>query len=446
MVQEGGLRAPVRKSLEIDNDRFWNSEDLDKELRRQFDVCHSCRRCFNLCDSFPKLFDLVDETPTGDVHTVDEDKFWQVIDNCYLCDTCFKTKCPYVPPHEWNVDFPHLMLRAKAVKFSEGRVKTRDKLLTSTVAVGKFAGLPIVSEVTNAINKIPTMRKVIEKVSGIHSEAPIPRFERPSYRQAISKSENRVSALAEQQKDNENVPKVALFVTCYGNQNSPDLVLDMQQVFEHNGIQLRVIKSDSCCGMPKFELGDLESVKKFAQQNMTEMKELVDQGYVITAPIPSCVLMYRKELPLLLPNEGSVQRIAGAMRDPFEILMDLKRSGQLYTDFKTELGNVAYHAPCHQRVQNIGYKTKEILELVPNTNVTLIERCSGHDGTYAVKKESYPQAKKICRPIVRAIDKSAPDIFISDCPMAFDLIDQGTERSSAFKSAFAALKFAYGVE
>lgn len=444
--KEGSLGAPVRHPVDWQDPDFYDKNSLESELERVFDICHTCRRCVSLCNSFPTLFDLIDESETMELDSVPKSSYESVVDECYMCDLCYLTKCPYVPPHEWNVDFPHLMLRAKAVKFSEGRVRTRDKLLTSTVAVGKFAGLPIVSEITNAVNNSKTMRKAIEKVGGIHSEAPIPKFERPSYRQAVSKNGRSVNNLIQQRRHEENMPKVALFVTCYGNQNSPSLVLDMEKVFEHNGIPLRVIQSDSCCGMPKFELGDLESVRKFADQNMTEMVELVKQGYLISAPIPSCVLMYRKELPLLLPDQKSVQQVAGAMRDPFEILIDLKKSGQLKTDFTRHLGNIAYHAPCHQRVQNIGYKTKEILELVPNTNVTLIERCSGHDGTYAVKQESYPQAKKICRPIVRAIDKSGPDIYISDCPMAFDLIDQGTERTSAFKSAFAALKFAYGVE
>lgn len=437
--KEGSLGAPVRHPIDWQDPKFYDKNALESEMERVFDICHTCRRCVSLCNAFPTLFDLIDESETMELDTVPKASFESVVDECYMCDLCYLTKCPYVPPHEWDVDFPHLMLRAKAVKFSEGRVRMRDKLLSSTVAVGKFAGLPIVSEITNAVNNSKILRKAIEKIGGIHSEAPIPKFERPSYRKAIS-------ALKEQRRDNEIMPKVALFVTCYGNKNSPSLVLDMQKVFEHNGIPLRVIQSDSCCGMPKFELGDLESVRKFAEKNMTEMKELVAQNYIISAPIPSCVLMYRKELPLLLPNDESVQLVARAMRDPFEILMDLKKSGQLNTNFYKELGNVAYHAPCHQRVQNIGYKTKEILELVPNTNVTLIERCSGHDGTYAVKEESYPQAKKICRPIVRAIDKSDPDIYISDCPMAFDLIDQETECSSAFKSAFAALKFAYGVK
>ena len=444
--KEGSLEAPVRHPIDWQDPAFYDKNALESEMERVFDICHTCRRCVSLCNAFPSLFDLIDESETMELDSVPKASYESVVDECFMCDLCYLTKCPYVPPHDWDVDFPHLMLRAKAVKFSEGRVMTRDKLLTSTVAVGKFAGLPIVSEIVNAVNTNKTMRKVIEKVGGIHSEAPLPKFERPSYRQAVSKTEKTLNDSVGRPRDEGTEQKVALFVTCYGNQNSPSLVSDMQKVFEHNGIMLRVIKSDSCCGMPKFELGDLESVRVFADQNMAEMKELAEQGFVITAPIPSCVLMYRKELPLLLPNNEAVQLVAKAMRDPFEILIDLKRSGQLNMDFTENLGNVAYHAPCHQRVQNIGYKTKEILELVPNTNVTLIERCSGHDGTYAVKHESYPQAKKICRPIVRAIDKSAPDIYISDCPMAFDLIDQGTECSSAFKSAFAALKFAYGVE
>ena len=235
-------------------------------MERVFDICHTCRRCVSLCNAFPSLFDLIDESETMELDSVPKASYESVVDECFMCDLCYLTKCPYVPPHEWDVDFPHLMLRAKAVKFSEGRVMTRDKLLTSTVAVGKFAGLPIVSEIVNAVNTNKTMRKAIEKVGGIHSEAPLPKFERPSYRQTVSKTEKALNDSIGRTRDEGKVPKVALFVTCYGNQNSPSLVSDMQKVFEHNGIMLEVIKSDSCCGMPKFELGDLESVRLFAEQ------------------------------------------------------------------------------------------------------------------------------------------------------------------------------------
>ena len=443
--KEGSIEAPVRHPVKWRDKKFYDKESLDQELERVFDICHTCRRCVSLCNAFPTLFDLIDESSTMEVDGVSKESFSSVVDQCYLCDLCYLTKCPYVPPHEWQVDFPHLKLRDKAVSFEEGSVKIRDRVLTSTVSVGKLAGLPVVSEFVNKASDNRYARTLLEKVGGVHAKAPLPKFERSTFRKKYVKYKGVEKKEDEVQPVVSSDLKVALFVTCYGNYNSPSLVKDMQDIFQLNGINLNVIQSDSCCGMPKFELGDLKSVQKFAKENIGEMTKLVEEGYFITAPIPSCVLMYRKELPLLLPEDHNVKSVADVMFDPFELLMVLHSKGMLNTNFVESLGTVAYHAPCHQRVQNIGFKTKEVLELVPGTSVDVVERCSGHNGTYAVKKESYSFAKKICRPVIRSINEKNPDFYISDCPMAFDLIAQGMESTSSFRSAFSALKFAYGV-
>ena len=443
--KEGSLEAPVRHPVKWREKNFYDKESLNQELERVFDICHTCRRCVSLCNAFPTLFDLVDESSTMEVDGVPKESFSSVVDQCYLCDLCYLTKCPYVPPHEWKVDFPHLMLRAKAVSFEEGKAKIRDKILTSTITVGKLAGLPVVSEVVNKVSDNRFARTLLEKIGGIHAKAPLPKFERSTFRKKYVESNDFEKKAGDVQSVASSGLKVALFVTCYGDYNSPSLVRDMQDVFRLSGINLKVIQSDSCCGMPKFELGDLQSVEKFNKENIGEMVKLAKEGYFITAPIPSCVLMYRKELPLLIPEDHSVKSVADAMLDPFELLMMLHSRGTLNTNFVESLGTVAYHAPCHQRVQNIGFKTKEVLELVPGTSVNVVEKCSGHNGTYAVKKESYPFAKKICRPVIRSINEKNPDFYISDCPMAFDLIEQGMESMSSFKSGFAALKFAYGI-
>jgi Fe-S oxidoreductase len=196
--------------------------------------------------------------------------------------------------------------------------------------------------------------------------------------------------------------------------------------------------------MPKLELGDLKAVEKLKDANIAQLSELVADGYDIVAPIPSCVLMFKQELPLMFPEDAAVQKVKAAFFDPFEYLMLRHRAGLLLTDFKGSLGTIAWHVPCHQRVQNIGLKTKEVLELVSNTKVTPIERCSGHDGTYAVKAENYAHAKKICRPVVKRVGDEPFDHYLSDCPMAGELIEQGVERERA-SSAFALLRQAYGI-
>ncbi len=439
--REGSLEAPTRHPLDWRSPDFYNKDSLFHELERVYDICHGCRRCVSLCNSFPVLFDLVDESPTMEVDGIKKDDYWKVVDQCYLCDLCYMTKCPYVPPHEWNVDFPHLMLRAKAVKFKDGEVSLRDKVLTSTDAVGKLASIPVVVQAVNAANNSKPLRQVMEKVIGIHADAPLPRFESNTARKRL---EHAPAAPARAEPTAETTGKVAVFLTCYGNRNAPAVVEDMVAVFRHNDIEVRITGSEVCCGMPKLELGDLETVAKHREANVAALLPLVEQGYDLIAPIPSCVLMFKQELPLMFPEDERLAKIKRAFFDPFEYLMLRHKAGKLRTDFNEAIGKVAHHVPCHQRVQNIGLKTKEVLELAPDTSVTSIERCSGHDGTYAVKAENYAFAKKICKPVVNRIAEGGFDHYLSDCPMAGELIEQGVATSEA-TSAFTLLRQAYGI-
>jgi Fe-S oxidoreductase len=254
--REGNLEAPTRHPLDWRNPNFHDPASLEKELERIFEICHGCRRCVSLCQTFPTLFDLVDASESMEVDGVAKADYWKVVDHCYLCDLCYMTKCPYVPPHEWNLDFPHTMLRAKAVKHRQGEVKLRDRILTSTDAVGRFAGIPIVAPVVNTVNGIGPARKALEAVAGIHSEAWLPRFESRSLRRRLDRLPD----------DTPGVPagrtrgKVALFATCYMNRNEPGPGEDLVAVFEHNGIPVKIVSQEKCCGMPKLELGDLDSV------------------------------------------------------------------------------------------------------------------------------------------------------------------------------------------
>src|SRR5688572_5693880 len=191
-AREGSLEAPTRHPLDWLKPEFYDESKLHAELARVFDICHGCRRCFSLCNAFPTLFDAVDESATGEVESVDRKVFWDVVDHCYLCDMCYMTKCPYVPPHPWNVDFPHLMLRAKAVKHARGRTSVRDKILSSTEAVGRIAGIPVVVEAVNAANRNATARKLLEKTLGVHVKAPVPRYHSDTYRKRRRKKERRL--------------------------------------------------------------------------------------------------------------------------------------------------------------------------------------------------------------------------------------------------------------
>ncbi|MCW8944826.1 MAG: heterodisulfide reductase-related iron-sulfur binding cluster [Sedimenticola sp.] len=441
-VKEGNLEAPTRHPIDWKNPDFYNESSLNEELERVFDICHGCRRCVSLCHSFPTLFDLVDESPTYEVDGVDKADFWKVVDHCYLCDLCFMTKCPYTPPHEWNLDFPHLMLRAKAVKYKKGEMPLRDKILTSTDAVGSFAGFPVVASIVNTVNKMKPTRKLLEATLGVHADAKLPEFHSNTLRKRLR---SKVGVAAEGEAAGPTKGKVALFATCYGNRNEPVTGEDLVTVFEHNGIPVTLAQKEQCCGMPKLELGNLEAVEQAMQGNIPGLAKLVDEGWDIIAPVPSCALMFKQELPLLFPENSDVIKVSKAIYDPFEYLALRNKHGKLNTDFKTSLGKVAYHAACHQRVQNIGSKTREVLSLVPDTTVEAIERCSGHDGTYAVKKEFHEASMKIVKPVVNRVKQAEADHYGSDCPMAGHHIEQGMADGSKTEHPMSLLRKAYGI-
>ncbi len=422
MAREGNLEAPTRHPLDWLSDDFYNEESLNKELERVFDICHGCRRCVSLCASFPTLFDLVDESETMEVDGVDKKDYIKVVDQCYLCDLCYMTKCPYTPPHEWNLDFPHLMLRAKAVKYRKGEVPARDKFLSNTDGLGKFAGIPIVTQTVNAVNRMKSTRAVVENLLGVDKDAWLPEFATTTFRSGAPAS------AAHPVKDGASTPgKVAIYSTCYVNYNEPGIGHDLLAILDHNGIPYVMVDKEACCGMPKLEQGDLQGVAEKKAINIPHLAKLAKQGYAILTPVPSCTLMYKQELPLMFPDCADTQLVKAAMWDPFEYLVARNRDGLLKTDFKQPLGKVSYHIPCHSRVQNVGRKTADLLQLIPDTKLNVVERCSGHAGTYGVKKEYHAMSMKIGKPVFKAMANETPDYISSDCQLAGHHIEQGME-------------------
>ncbi len=377
-----------------------------------------------------------------EVDGVPKNVYWDVVDHCYLCDMCYMSKCPYVPPHEWNIDFPHLMLRAKAVRFKKEGASVRDKILSATDRVGKLAGIPVVVKAVNATNRSKTGRKLLQGTLGVHHKAPIPEYHSNTARKRLKRLEN--ANPADVTATGNTRGKVVLYTTCYGNRNHPAIDEDLVAIFEHNGIPMALIEKEVCCGMPKLELGDLESVAKAKEINIPILAAMVDKGWDIVTPIPSCTLMFKQELPLMFPNDADVAKVRDAMYDPFEYLMLRHKDGHLNTEFKQSLGKVSYQVPCHLRVQNIGLKTRDVLQLVPDTTVDVIERCSGHDGTYAVKKEFHDISKKIARPVVNKVKRAEADHFVSDCPMAAEQIAQEVDEHKA-NNPMSLLRQAYGI-
>lgn len=419
--REGSLEAPTRHPIDWQNPEFYSVESVMKEMERVFDICHGCRRCVSLCNSFPVMFDLIDESPTLEVDGVPKEMYWKVVDQCYLCDVCYMTKCPYVPPHPWNVDFPHLMLRAKAIQFKQGTAtKFRDVTLSSTDRNGKLATIPVVVQFVNAAEKMPSLRALGESVMGVDKNAWVPEFTTKKFRSHYTPSKAYASKDGTKTKG-----KVAIFSTCYVNYNEPGIGHDLLKVLDHNEIPFVVVEKEACCGMPKLELGDIDSVIALGRKNLPVLAKLARQGYTIVTPIPSCTLMFKQELPLLLPNDADAQAVKAAMMDPFEYLIGRNKDGLLKTQFSQPLGRISYHIPCHSRVQNVGQKTREMLELIPDTKVTTVERCSGHAGTWGVKKEFHAMSLKIGKPVFKQMSDATPDYISSDCQLAGHHIEQG---------------------
>lgn len=439
-VREGNLSAPTRHPLDWRNPEFFDEDALHKEMERVFEICHGCRRCVSLCQSFPTLFDLVDNSEGMEVDGVAKSDYQKVVDHCYLCDLCYLTKCPYVPPHQWNVDFPHLMLRAKVVAFRKGHAKLRDRILTSTDAMGAPLANPAVAPVVNLVNRVKPLRRALERIAGIAADAWLPEYAAKPLRKRLPV----LPAATQGEAAGRTTGKVALFATCYMNRNDPGPGEDLVAVYAHSGIPVALTPWEKCCGMPKLELGDLEAVRAAKEFNIPVLAKLVDEGWDLTALVPSCVLMFKQELPLMFPDDADVLKVKAAFYDPFEYLMLRHREGKLKTDFKTGLGKVAYHAACHQRVQAIGPKTKEILLLVPGTEVDMIERCSGHDGTYAVKAECRAASEKIAKPVVARVNQAKPDHFGSDCAMAGRHIAH-LRGEGAAEHPISLLRKAYGI-
>ncbi|MFQ5608711.1 MAG: heterodisulfide reductase-related iron-sulfur binding cluster [Woeseiaceae bacterium] len=439
--REGSLEAPTRHSLDWRAEEFYDKAALQAELKRVFDICHGCRRCFSLCNAFPTLFDAIDDSDSGELDTVPKEGYREVVDHCYLCDMCYMSKCPYVPPHEWNVDFPHLMLRAKAQRFRDEGATVQERVLSGTDTVGRLAGIPVVAEAVNAVNRSGAGRILLEKTLGVARDAPVPRYHgRSAHRRLAGRS----PATGNAESANGTQGRVVLYTTCYGDRNVPEVCEDLVSVFEHNGIEVAVTRSERCCGMPKLELGDLRSVAAAKEANVPELSRWVDQGYDIVAPVPSCVLMFKQELPLLFPDDEAVRAVAEAFFDPFDYLHRRHKAGLMNTGFVHSLGKVAYQVPCHLRVQNIGLKTKAILEMVPDTEINAIERCSGHDGTYGVKMKFRDASLKIARPVMRRVDQAGADVFTSDCPMAGEQIAGGVNGVSA-EHPMSLLRRSYGI-
>jgi len=430
-MSEGSLDAPTRHPLAWNDPDFTDPVKLDEEMRRVFDICHGCRRCFNLCDSFPRLFDLVDASPNGEVEGVKSEDFAQVVEACTLCDLCFMTKCPYVPPHPFNLDFPHLILRYRYADLKGGKKEGLPGELAKTDRNGKLAGAvaPLANWATSRKNKLT--RPAMEKIVDVHRDAALPKFHGKTFA---------LQAKAAPPVVNREAPgfgrKVVLYATCFVNYNNPAIGMATRAVLAKNGVESEVVYP-RCCGMPQLEQGDLPKVAESARQVSAALLLWIDKGYDVIALVPSCALMLKFEWPLILPNDEGVKRLSAATFDISEYIVKLAKGPGLAPGLKPLEGGVALHLACHARAQNMGQKAKELLALIPDADLQVIERCSGHGGSWGVRKENFEVALKVGRPVARLAKDSGKRHVSSECPLAGEHILQGIERQGGTPPASA---------
>jgi glycerol-3-phosphate dehydrogenase subunit C len=408
---EGSLDAPTRHAIPWRDEAYYDEPALEQELRRVFDICHGCRRCFNLCESFPILFDAVDESPNEEVDDLTPAQLGAVVDACTLCDMCFMTKCPYVPPHPFDLDFPHLMLRHRAVAHRNGKTTLADRELAQMGRNGSlgsvFSGLA--NWATAEGNTLT--RPLIEDALGIDARAHLPPFE-------ATPLVNRAPALIA--APNPDGPafgrKAVLYAGCHDNFNDGTPGEAAIKVLAHNGVLVRVEHPD-CCGMPKFENGDLGAVANAAERISGFFAPLIEDGWDVVPLTTSCALMLKFEWPLIEPGNPAVATLARHTFDVSEYVVRLAKAHGL-APIDELPATIGVHFACHARAQNMGPKALEMLRLIPQAKPMLTERCSGHGGKWGIFADNFDRAIKIGKPTARAIAKNEPDIVVSECPLA----------------------------
>ena len=425
-MKEGSTEAPIRYPLDWHSEEFYDRAALDEEARRQYDVCHGCRRCFNLCDSFPRLFDLIDESESGELDTVSSDDFGPIIDGCTMCDMCFMTKCPYVPPHEFNLDFPHLMLRYRAVELKEkGKAPFTQNQLAQMDRNGSLAEK--VSGLANwgSSKGNALTRPVMSATLGIDKNVELPKFTGETFMKRAEKSAKN-GELEPNKEGTAQDRKALIYATCSVNYNNPGVGEAALKVLTHLGVS---VKTDypGCCGMPYLEQGNLEKVAQNAASVSAALRPYIDEGYDILTLTASCGLMFKFEWPLIVPDNEDVKALSAATRDISEYIVQIADKHGLPDGLQTIEGGVRVHLACHARAQNMGPKSADLLRLIPDADIGVIERCSGHGGTFGVMKDTHELAVKVGKPVARNVAKSEAKTIVSDCPLAAKHIVQGVE-------------------
>ncbi len=410
--KEGSTQAPTRHPIDFNHPDYLDQKKLDKEMRRVFDICHGCRRCFNLCDSFPKLFDMIDESKNEDVESLSNDQLSSVVDSCTFCDMCFMTKCPYVPPHEFDLDFPHLMLRYKALQKKQNKLKIFPAQLAKIDRNAKI-GVTFswfINWISNIQNKI--LRKMLEIITGIDKKVKLPKYNSETFTNYFKKNKNFIKI-----EDQSSDRKVVIYSTCFVNFNKKNTGIAALKVLKKNGIEVQEAYP-GCCGMPFLEQADLPKVVEQAKKVSSDLLKWVDKGYKVITLTASCGLMLKFEWPLLLPRNENIKKLSKNVFDIDEYIVDISKKEGLAKGLNEIDGGVSVHHACHARAQNMGNKARDMLKLIPNIKIDVVERCAGHGGTFGVMKETHNLALKVGKPTARQIKNKNNKYMASDCPLA----------------------------
>jgi glycerol-3-phosphate dehydrogenase subunit C len=388
---------------------YWNPQSLQQEITRVFDICNGCRLCYGLCPSFNDLLGTIDKHD-GNIH-ISAEETDHVIDTCNQCKLCY-VKCPYTPDegHEFQLDYPRLLIRANMLRTQQRGIRRRERVLSRPEFVGKMAG--VAAPITNWANRQPLLRSGLQSALGIHKDKLLPDFHGTTF-------EDWYRSQPKPQGDDQ---LAVLFHTCFVNYNNPAVGKATVEVFSKNGVSLSCPKQN-CCGMPALEAGDFEMTKKLATSNVEALLPQVESGRKIVVINPTCSFMLRQEYPEIVGTEAA-RKISAATMDLSEFLFARKQQGHFNRDFKSSPGRIAYHLPCHLKAQKIGYRSRDLMRLIPETNVRLVDHCSGHDGTWAMKKEFFPLSLLMGKKAFDGMKEAEPDTLVTDCPLAAIQFDQ----------------------
>lgn len=400
---------------------YWDKQALRKEINRTFEICHSCRMCFKYCDAFPAIFKLIDND-NREIKDFTDHHIRNIADECFQCKICY-FKCPYTKDdnHEFDLDFPRLIMRFKANEAKDKGLSVREKFLGDPDFLGKVGCNT--SAIANVANAFRPNRILMEKFLGIHRDKILPPFASQKFSEWYKKNREKYLVSEEQAID-----KVVLFHTCFGNYNNPQIARDALYVLWKNKVHVTVPEV-SCCGMPALESGNLSMARKGAIRNYEVLMPLIEDGFKVIVLNPTCSLTMKDEYPIILENrytQEALQKFRAAVFDTNEYLFQLKQSDQFNRDFKSTPGKIAYHIPCHLRAQNIGYRSRDMMKTIAQTSFVLVDECCGHNGIWAMKKEHFADSMRIGAKAFDKIKGSEHDIVATDCPLAAVQLEQGT--------------------